>query len=1447
MPVDRHGAPPAGAAPRTLGGRVHAFARTAPHRTAVVAAGRHTTYGELQARAEQLAGLLRSRGLGHGALLALHLGRSADVVAGMLAAHAVGAAYTVFEPATPLEDGVGRLDAAGADLVLAAPAHRAALEGGGLRVAQLPPPGRRPGAAEATTARPPRPGAAGDPAYVVYTSGSTGVPKGVVVTHDNVRHYTEGLLARLGVTAPLHYAHVTTLAADLGNTCLFAALWTGGTLHLVDDVTRRDPAGLLDYLAGARVDVLKTTPSHWNALSRAVEAGPRPAPLLDVLLLGGEMLTLPAARRILASGTTRTLVNHYGPSETTVGVAAHVLHGPAGLDDLDPAARSVPLGTALGRTRLFVRADDGSFHTRNAVGELYVAGPTVSLGYRGAAAAASAAFTDDLERARPGTGRAYRTGDRVRADAHGVLEFLGRDDRQVKVAGYRVELGHVEAALHALPEVSEAVVLHRAGQRPALVAAVVPAAAGHRTAPGAGKAADIRRRLRAHLPPHMVPDRVELLDAFPHTHNGKTDHRTLRTRIEARLHRRPDAAQPAHTFSQDPLVREVTAAWEQTLGHRRFGPHDDFAAAGGTSVDAIQVIARLQAAGHRVTAARFLAEPTVAALARSLADHDTPASEDTPAPQADDSALSPAQDWFFAQRFAQPDRWNQALLLDVDPGVSADALSAAVDDVVALHPLLHTAFRAHRDGVRRTVVPASGLLTHSVLPADEQAVRAHIRDAADRRQADLSVAGGRLFAAHLFTGGTRQAHLLLLCHHLAVDAVSWRIVVDDVSRCYTARLRGDAPARPVGGADFGAWATDLRRRSAELRADLDHWRDLQVWPAPEEARGDNLEGDAQTAWFALTRAETGRLQAAAAAGGTTVQACLLGAFAQALTAPHAAGELVVDVESHGRATDEGAVEVSRVVGWFTSTFPVAVEVAPGHLDATVKSATAALDAVPRLGIAYGLHRCPRMADVCVNYLGSFTPPTADTLRPALSRYAIGPVRGPANDRGHGLKLTARLHGGRLVADLSFTPARHAPERITQVCRETRGHLQALAGLPGSRDPVLVETGSSTGLLAQVPAVFHASPATAPDRDYGRVLLTGATGFIGAHLLHLLLTRTRAHVHALVRAPDADTARRRLYEAHDWYLPREPLADWADRVTVHPADLTLPRCGLDEETHAGLARAVEAIYHLAGDTRLFGAREDFEAHNVRAARRMVTLASTGRPKDLHHVSTLAVCGAVGDGEPVVFGEDSLDIGQRFLNEYEHSKFRAEQLVRDFAHRGGTAFVYRSGNVTGHSVTGRFQRNSGDNRLVQTLRGCIRLGRVPRTGRRGVVLSPVDLVAEGILRLSLSGGVTGGTHHVDSHHEVPYARIFAALRDLGCAVDGDDAADFAELFAGRPADEDEQIGLARFWANRPARNVLHDTTRTRRTLARLGVEFPALDGDWLRRFLSGAVVPATDDDK
>jgi thioester reductase-like protein len=230
--------------------------------------------------------------------------------------------------------------------------------------------------------------------------------------------------------------------------------------------------------------------------------------------------------------------------------------------------------------------------------------------------------------------------------------------------------------------------------------------------------------------------------------------------------------------------------------------------------------------------------------------------------------------------------------------------------------------------------------------------------------------------------------------------------------------------------------------------------------------------------------------------------------------------------------------------------------------------------------------------------------------------------------------------------------------------------------------------------------------------------------------------------------------------------------------------------------------------------------------------VLAFAEAARPKDVHHVSTLAVGGINPGGAPGVFDETSLDVGQRFNNDYERTKYEAEKLVHAFRARGGAGFVYRLGNVTGDSRTGRFQRNAADNRVVQVLRALVSVGELPCEPVAGPVLDHADTVAAAILALSRHAGVTPGTYHLAGSTPVPFDHIVRALDELGHRLRPSGARDLRSLFA-RSGDPD--VAVARFWAQRPARGVRLDNTATQRLLDTLGVRFTPPDHTWLKAYL------------
>ncbi|MFJ6656762.1 amino acid adenylation domain-containing protein [Streptomyces sp. NPDC091377] len=589
-------------------------ARTAhtPDATAVVHGNTRIDYRDLERRARRLAHHLRGLGVGPESVVALCLPRGIDAVTALLGVWQAGAAYLPLDPAYPAPR-LGHMLTDSRAVVLIATTE--ILDDlpvmGGLRTVALD----DPAVAAALETQPdtaPDPGThPGSLAYVIYTSGSTGRPKGVAVTHEALANYVTHVPARLGFGEPgARYALLQPLTTDLGNTVLFASLTTGGELHILDAADVADPLAVTGYLARHRIDHVKMVPSHLAALGATGDL--RWLLPQRTLVLGGEATPPDWAGQLLQAADSRAVFNHYGPTETTIGVTT----GP--LDATTVTGTSVPIGTPVANTALYVLDDALQPVPAGAPGEVYVAGAQLARGYVGRPGTTAERFV-----AAPfGDGtRMYRTGDRGRRTAQGALEYLGRADEQVKIRGFRVEPGDVRTVLTAHPDVDHAAVIVREdvpGDRH-LVAYVVPADRSADT-DGAVLTEAVRRHARQELPPHMVPSAVVVLDALPLTANGKLDRAALPA---------PDRAAAAGTGRRPADAREeaLCAAFAEILALPAVGVHDDFFVLGGHSLLATKLVSRVRVTlGEELPIHILFDRPTPAELAAWMADNaaDTP-------------------------------------------------------------------------------------------------------------------------------------------------------------------------------------------------------------------------------------------------------------------------------------------------------------------------------------------------------------------------------------------------------------------------------------------------------------------------------------------------------------------------------------------------------------------------------------------------------------------------------------------------------------------------------------------------------------------------------------------------------------------------------------------------------------------------------------------------------
>ncbi|QLC72649.1 amino acid adenylation domain-containing protein [Pseudomonas sp. LPB0260] len=1407
--------------------KLRELSKSSPLQPAVVAAGKSLSYFELERLSSRMAGHLMHAGLPDAALVAIYTSRDVHAIVALFGALKAGAAYSFVEDDGVREENYQRLVAIEADLVLCDSEHLLALREMGVAALDIHAAERalEPGRSTSPTAD--------TSAYVLFTSGSTGKPKGVSVSHGNVAHYSQAIRQCLAIGGGLHYAHVSTLAADLGNTSLFLSLTTGGCLHLLSIAQRKDPSAFRDYLTQHSIDFLKITPSHWNAMFPAgVEL-----PNLQYLVFGGEALPKTLARRVLASGRIARLFNHYGPTETTVGVTAYPVIDLAQLDAL--AADSVPVGRPFGQSLLYVRDEQGAFRRSAARGELYIGGPSVAQGYRGNPQATANAFVD-LERPE-GRLRLYKTGDLVSLDDSGLVQFLGRIDRQVKINGYRVELEHVENVLRKVAGVEDAAVfLLPLRGRERLVAALL---SERREPPEVW----LKQRLQALLPAHMIPGTLLRLDAFPRNANGKTHLALLREQLMARLqHPQQDLEPQPHLGEQgDERLHVIRTVFCKHLRSTSAGLEESFFELGGDSLDAIQLIAELQEKGFPVSAHAFLKAPSIQGLLRTLEQREQQGAQDTPARDLKRLDLfSPAQRELMEQRLQHPDHYNQALLLRSVDKVDMAVLNGALGQLLEQHPALAVAYRDDPQGPYASHVEQDGndvLSVSFIAGGNEAETQNHVERVADRVHQSLSLAEGRLLRVHLFKVKSGDDLLLLVAHHQAVDVISWRIIIAELTRHYSDRYFGSPAPRSPNPTTFWDWVAHLEGHKQQLQSAWLRRTQARVAALPRYFAEDNVEGAASTLWLGFCAEDSQRLlRDLVSSSGTPLHLLLLAAFTLGLARLRGSRDLAIDVESHGRVTFDDSTDVSRVVGWHTSTFPLLLDLPHLDLSAAIAAVSRAFAEVHDLGVGYGLNqpavqgRYTPSAPVCFNYLGDVDFAHDERFALVPAPFSFGRARHAQNNRCHELKLTARVIAGQLVLDLSF-PRSVEAAAMHELVRGIGSELCNLAGFSARTPQLLLEPGTRTGMINYAPKQLIAQPHRQKHREYRQILLTGATGYIGVYALKELLVHTDAHIHCLVRNKDGSSARARLQRLFAWYFPGIQLEGFDQRLSIHEGDVCAPQLGLDDATYQALARQVEAIYHFAADTRLFGTEEEFARSNVQSVESCIAFALLQRHKDLHYMSTLAVSGVNGKPELAFFSEDSLDIAQEFQNNYEQSKYSAERLLNTFRLQGNNGFIYRAGNVSGDSRSARFQINAKDNRLVQFLAACVKVGQLPASLGEPVILSPVDEVAAGIVALSLDALSPPGTYHVDSVHEVSMERLFAALERAGCSFQRSAHRDFAELFRAISGSQDPDVLLGKFWASRKRRNIKYCNDRTLRALARLGRGFTSPSDEWLDAFI------------
>jgi amino acid adenylation domain-containing protein/non-ribosomal peptide synthase protein (TIGR01720 family) len=1016
-----------------------------PESIAVVCREQSWTYRELHRRASKTADALAASGVGPDSVVAVLGERSPELLAMILGVLDAGGAYLPLDPRHPQQRMTQIMELSRPLILLLTREWEA-------RAADLLndlPSDRRPhvliidqamdediGPTGPRHARP-----AGRLAYLIYTSGSTGSPKGVMVEQEGMLNNILYKLDSLRMTADDVVAQTASQCFDISVWQFLAALLCGARVHIVPDDMAHDPEALLHHVDEAGITIIESVPAVLQGLLAVDGRVPTLAKVRWVLPTG-EALPAALCRRWFSRYPAIPLMNAYGPAECSDDVATYVMDAPPGGED-----RPVPIGRPVPGLRLYILNRHLAPVPIGTAGELCIGGVGVGRGYLRDPERTAAAFVPDPFGADAGS-RLYRTGDVARYRADGTIEFVGRVDHQVKIRGYRIEPGEIEARLLEQRGILEAVVLAREdqpGQR-RLVAYVTP------DAPETLDVQDVRHRLQGTLPDYMVPSSFVILGALPRTSNGKIDRRALPV---------PDLvgqAERSYTPPATPAEAALTKIWEDVLGLPQVGTQDNFFELGGDSIISLQVIARAKQVGLLLNPRQMFQHQTVAELAAVAGREGAVVSEAEQGVVMGEAALTPIQCAFFELPLVNPHHWNQSVLLEAKEPLVESALETAVAALIAHHDALRLRFARTSEGWRQShapIPPGPFIRRVNLAALCESERRASFEAEATRWQASLDISEGPLFQLVWFEMGNGSSdRLLIVVHHLAVDGVSWRILLEDLQAVYRQAVENRPIHLPLKTTSFRRWTERLRRYADdEVMKDPSSTAWLSVQEEPpvmlpaDDPAGSDREAAAETLTMSLDEESTeALLHRVSAAYGTQINDVLLTALTQTLGRWTGHDRVTIDLEGHGREDLFPELDVSRTVGWFTSVFPVTLDVrdsdSPGEALKTVKEQ---LRQIPDHGIGYGIvryltkdgldaaraHPAAR-APVGFNYLGQFDAVATDESAFALSTESVGKEHDPDNPMEYELDINASVVNGRLEVMWTYSRERYRSGTITSL-------------------------------------------------------------------------------------------------------------------------------------------------------------------------------------------------------------------------------------------------------------------------------------------------------------------------------------------------------------------------------------------------------------------------------
>jgi len=1007
-----------------------------PNAVAVESDGQKLTYQELNQRANQVARYLRARGVGVETLVGISVERSAAMVVGVLGILKAGGAYVPLDAAYPRERQEYMLNDTGARVLLTQESLLSQLPEFDGQLICLDRDWEE--ISRESDENPDVASSSDNLAYVMYTSGSTGRPKGIAIPQQAiVRLVINTNYVQLGPKDRI--AQVASTSFDAATFEVWGALLNGACVVVLDRETSLNPAKLEQALRDGKITTMFLTTALFNQMARESK---EVFGSLRYLLFGGEAVDRNRVEAVLRADKPQNFLHVYGPTEVTTYSTYYQI--------TEMGKGTVPIGGPISNTEVYVLDDQMEPVPAGVAGELYAGGAGLARGYLNRAELTAEKFVPNPFGQKPGA-RLYRTGDRVRWRADGNIEFIGRQDNQVKMRGFRIELGEIEVALEQLAEVEQAAVLMKEDEygNKQLVAYIVTRAPLTK--------AQLREALGLSLPQYMVPSNFVMLDSFPLSPNGKVDRKAL---PEPTVERGTDEA--SYVAPRNDVEAILCGIWAKLLKVERVGVHDNFFELGGDSILSIQVIGRAREAGVQLTPRQIFECQTIAELVEVAGVTASITAVTDSVWSADPVPLTPIQAAFFQWKLPDPGYYNQGVMLELKPEVDSALVKQVLGELLQQHEVLRMKYERGEQGTLQLCKERASehfyeYKDFSALEESDQKLVMELD--ADRAQASLDLEAGRLVAAVEYDlGPGRNKRLLLVIHHLVIDGVSWRILLADLERGYE-QLKNGQTTSFGKTTSFRKWSEWVRQYSSEerLKQEMAYWcaeprKKVKPLPKDLEVAGtqDATTEDLQTIVVSLAEEETRELlQEVPRVYHTQINDVLLTALGRVCAEWTGSRQVLIDLEGHGREEVLAGMDLSETVGWFTAIYPVLLEVEEDwEIGKALKQTKEQLRRVPNRGFGYGVLRYVTedetirrelaelpQSEISFNYLGQFDQVFRESklFRPAQE--GSGRSVSPENRRQHIVDVGGMVANGQLQIGWTYNANLTRRESIEKAAQQ----------------------------------------------------------------------------------------------------------------------------------------------------------------------------------------------------------------------------------------------------------------------------------------------------------------------------------------------------------------------------------------------------------------------------